>query len=926
MSSPTISTKADARASTEKTATRSEDDEEDEFEQLFNFGASSENPNDESEKKMENSVNDDDDDIFEVGSPTKNKSSLDDDDDDLFDIGTPKDESTPIERPKEDYVNTVNTPAEEKTLDDDLFFPVTVAPPTENNDDDDDAFYRHDEGTRDFLEWLDKDKKPEASTESTKKNTVDLEKDILATTPEKKEPLSSEELIQKDKEEAEDDDDDEFEKVMAVVEVLDDDEEIEDEDGVAIEDTNSEDEEMEFETLSQAIQSTDGTMEQIRKQFVVDKVISDEDRKYLWCKAMTSGKTYFDIKDGSCADSYLNWTQELKTEEDQLHDDDIDKLTAKIANIYDSSFSQEATFPKDDLKKLLMYRRRAQQPKSSPKKEETTTQDANYESIESLAPVAALLLHVGIESQVASVILSSIQTTLPLSSLPSMEEQAQACEPLETQLYLLLCYHNPTLVIHLDRHISGWQHSLIPQTFFVTNYVFATTSTDLASSKKIIQKLVHLWDTFFLNGDANDMKFFLACSLFHDNSDTLLMLRGEDLSKELNHIMTFMEVSDESKNMTDATFVEHNNNDSQDNSLESTQHTESDDNEDAASFIHKWRQRALSLKDLTPVSVVSNLCSAEDEAINHSLIIRNKRAEEKLKQKLEEEAQNHRLAMEKKRTQNMHKERLRNFYKKNNPEKTDDEIEHIWDVYQDRLELLDSRLREKYNNQGFMPTNSVLNSTFSAQTNKLLHTMGHGIQIRRKEIMAYRADRRAKKLEEGLLSSSHTTAYGLVSLKVNSDEVLPVSCGVQTSTSHPNNLKYFLVDSRPDDTADEQGRFPTAMRLSPEALMDPDLYHQQIDKFESLRGAVHVCIIVSLMIFKFPIFISPLKINHHITFDTYQQGVGFSAFQKLYNHQLSKEEEKLLEDDESRANMCALFFIKKGFPFVSILDGGFAGE
>ncbi len=35
-------------------------------------------------------------------------------------------------------------------------------------------------------------------------------------------------------------------------------------------------------------------------------------------------------------------------------------------------------------------------------------------------------------------------------------------------------------------------------------------------------------------------------------------------------------------------------------------------------------------------------------------------------------------------------------------------------------------------------------------------------------------------------------------------------------------------------------------------------------------------------------------------------------------------EEKLLEDDEARTSNCALFFLKKGFPFVSVLRGGFA--
>jgi hypothetical protein len=54
------------------------------------------------------------------------------------------------------------------------------------------------------------------------------------------------------------------------------------------------------------------------------------------------------------------------------------------------------------------------------------------------------------------------------------------------------------------------------------------------------------------------------------------------------------------------------------------------------------------------------------------------------------------------------------------------------------------------------------------------------------------------------------------------------------------------------------------------------------------------------------------------------QGEGIASFPVLYNHTLSKAEEKLLEDDVARTSNCALFFLKKGFPFVSILRGGFA--
>lgn len=54
------------------------------------------------------------------------------------------------------------------------------------------------------------------------------------------------------------------------------------------------------------------------------------------------------------------------------------------------------------------------------------------------------------------------------------------------------------------------------------------------------------------------------------------------------------------------------------------------------------------------------------------------------------------------------------------------------------------------------------------------------------------------------------------------------------------------------------------------------------------------------------------------------QGEGFSSFPALYDHPLTYEEEMLLEDDVSRTSDCCLFFLKKGFPFVSILRGGFA--
>jgi hypothetical protein len=78
--------------------------------------------------------------------------------------------------------------------------------------------------------------------------------------------------------------------------------------------------------------------------------------------------------------------------------------------------------------------------------------------------------------------------------------------------------------------------------------------------------------------------------------------------------------------------------------------------------------------------------------------------------------------------------------------------------------------------------------------------------------------------------------------------------------------------------------------------MEPEIIQEKVEMFEALRGSVHIVVM----------------------------GEGFSKFPSLYDHPLDQNEERLLDNDESRTNMCALFFIKKGFPFVSVLDGGFA--
>ena len=114
------------------------------------------------------------------------------------------------------------------------------------------------------------------------------------------------------------------------------------------------------------------------------------------------------------------------------------------------------------------------------------------------------------------------------------------------------------------------------------------------------------------------------------------------------------------------------------------------------------------------------------------------------------------------------------------------------------------------------------------------------------------ADRR-KKISK---TSSTEQTKSKVALEVSPTEIIPHICSTKghnpvtgekwsTSVATESDLKFYLIDCRPESTAKEQGRFPTAVNMGPDKLQDPDELQQLTDMFESLRGAVHICVMVS---------------------------------------------------------------------------------
>mmetsp|Transcript_34274 Transcript_34274/g.37042 ORF Transcript_34274/g.37042 Transcript_34274/m.37042 type:complete len:180 (+) Transcript_34274:2725-3264(+) len=53
-------------------------------------------------------------------------------------------------------------------------------------------------------------------------------------------------------------------------------------------------------------------------------------------------------------------------------------------------------------------------------------------------------------------------------------------------------------------------------------------------------------------------------------------------------------------------------------------------------------------------------------------------------------------------------------------------------------------------------------------------------------------------------------------------------------------------------------------------------------------------------------------------------GEGYASLPNLYGHKMTNGLAEFIREDDLRNNKCALFFLSRGFPFVSIMEGGFA--
>ena len=690
-----------------------------------------------------------------------------------------------------------------------------------------------------------------------------------------------------------------------------------------------------FDSLADAIRSSQSSMKDVN-QFLyphgsktIEKV-TNEDRLHLWCKAICS-KTYDDVQSSSLADSFTSWdetfdydafqegVENYNLEQDFVHRlmEEVEALTKRVlgsesvimtesgeitriltsmlvfyyrsnvvtveddTNMNDLSREEKAAGLDDSLlleedvtENVPMELGDENENNAITEGEEKEKKKTHVEWNTLIAPIASTLLASGVDAAVASVMLSQIiPTSMPLVSL-NKNEILHGARTLHQQLYFLVCYHFPLLVLHLDRCAPGWHwpstsddskadssvadgetateksrnlesRGVIPISWF-SSYL----AGEGVDSTLDINKLLPLWDIMLTTNDRS-LNFFLALSLLERNSNNLLMLKGQELIDQLKALMSFSE------------------NDVEVESFPGNKSNLSEGQE----FISVWTSNAYSLRDSTPYSIVESLGKTEDEAITKALELRSKLAMEKVAAELAAEAEAHRVAVEKEnarkleeRMQKYYKEKLEKFYSKHCPEKLDS-VDRILEIYKDRYQLLDSKLQQKYGG-GFLPFISVFNPKVTSQPAQIVSS----VEIRRKKIAAARAEERAKGSADGLQEAKKKHQ---VAITVEASEIMPVVCAnkkAQMSSSLP--LRFYLVDSRPEEAQKTQGGFPTAARLSPQDLMDPERIQKMVDMFEALRGAVHIVVM----------------------------GEGFSALPSIYDHPLNKSERKLFENDESRTS------------------------
>eukprot|EP00934_Nitzschia_sp_Nitz4_P001500 Nitzschia sp. Nitz4//scaffold102_size76354//68242//72276//NITZ4_005643-RA/size76354-processed-gene-0.28-mRNA-1//1//CDS//3329532282//1500//frame0 len=617
-----------------------------------------------------------------------------------------------------------------------------------------------------------------------------------------------------------------------------------------------------FDSLEQAVRSSKATLGQIRKLMNNETVIDPSIRPYLWCRLLCD-KTLDDTLQSSLADSFVQWQGQVSQfpEWIQVHSKHLSQRIADTTNSDKADAEQQ-------LQMLLANYCQA---------EESTTSEgeSSVPFHPFLPPVACAILSSGVPTPAAAVMLSRVVSKfMPALALTESERQT-ARHTWRRQFYLLTCYHVPLLAAHLDKYFPDWYQpdAALFESFLLNDFAGESTLDGGLEAAMNPHMLLLLWDWILAN-DNTFLRLFLILTILEEHSEKLVLCTGEELKEKWTHLL-------------------HNVVNQPDLKTPGEQ----------SAYVNDWVHRANTLWEQTPLSVQLRLKKVEDQTVTDHLTKRQRLAEEKLRKIREAEEQAKQAVIDTEREkeaeaarQRLTRARLIAFYRQYNPEK-EGNIDKILEHYEGRYDVLDAKLKQIYG-VGFNPALRPRNAAFrapqpvqakpqSTDETKDAPTEKDIAEQRRKQQPVVKV---APAEVLPLVCPSKETAV-VSALKLQKEKRLLDSDFARLP------LKFRLIDTRTTQAAQDQGRFPNAIPMPPEVLESREKKVALEDELEALRGTSHIVIM----------------------------GEGFAALPVLYGHKVTPGLSECMQEDDTRNRNCAMYFLKLGFPFVSFLDGGFAG-
>ncbi|TYZ62621.1 hypothetical protein PybrP1_002381 [[Pythium] brassicae (nom. inval.)] len=148
-----------------------------------------------------------------------------------------------------------------------------------------------------------------------------------------------------------------------------------------------------------------------------------------------------------------------------------------------------------------------------------------------------------------------------------------------------------------------------------------------------------------------------------------------------------------------------------------------------------------------------------------------------------------------------------------------------------------------------------------------------------------------------------------LAMRLAAEDVVPLVFKSFQAPIADEKIRYFIVDCRSDDEL-RGGQIPTAFHFDPDAVTDRQVLEHVLATLNPLKGKVHLCV----MGHGYGRIVGEIREQ--------QRRVGPAGAGSPF-----AQRDDLFEayaTNLTRVNSALLFLTKQGFPFVSVLDGGYA--